>query len=82
MIPENSREKSRHDPGAGARNAIGARLPELFYSSFARRLAALVTLAILLGTAFRAGWMRVETDFPNYDTAARLAVQHKPLRNY
>jgi hypothetical protein len=82
VIPKNSREKSRHDPGTGARNAIGARLPELFYSSFARRLAALVTLAILLGTAFRAGWMRVETDFPNYDTAARLAVQHKPLRNY
>ncbi len=24
----------------------------------------------------------METDFPNYDTAARLVVQHKPLRNY
>ena len=82
MIPEKSQEKSRDGSGAGARNGLAALLPEFFYSRFAVRLAVLVTLAIVLGTAVRWGWTRVETDFPNYDTAARLAVQHKPLRNY
>ena len=82
VIPANSREQSHHQAGAGSRNGIGALLPQFLYSNFALRLAVLVTLLILLSTAFRTGWMRVETDFPNYDTAARLAVQHKPLRNY
>lgn len=81
-IPGTSQEQSDHDSGAGARNGIGALLPVFFQSNLALRLAVLLTLLILLGTAFRTGWMRVETDFPNYDTAARLAVQHKPLRNY
>lgn len=82
VIPANSQEQSHHQAGASARNRIGALLPQFLYSNFTLRLAVLVTLLILLGTAFRTGWMRVETDFPNYDTAARLAVQHKPLRNY
>ena len=82
MISENSQEQSHHDSGAGARNGIAALLPEFFYSSFALRATVLVTMAVLLGTAVRWGWTRVETDFPNYDTAARLAVQHKPLRSY
>ena len=82
VTPANSQEKSHHHAGAGARNGIEALFPVFFHSTLALRLAVLVTLLILLGTAFRTGWMRVETDFPNYDTAARLAVQHKPLRNY
>jgi hypothetical protein len=82
VTPANSQEKSHHHAGAGARNGIEALFPAFFHSTLALRLAVLVTLLILLGTAFRTGWMRVETDFPNYDTAARLAVQHKPLRNY
>jgi len=82
VIPANSQEQSHHQAGAGSRNGIGALLPQFLYSNFTLRLAVLVTLLILLGTAFRTGWMRVETDFPNYDTAARLAAQHKPLRNY
>ena len=82
VIPANSQEQSHHQAGASARNGIGALLLQFLHSNFTLRLAVLVTLLILLGTAFRTGWMRAETDFPNYDTAARLAVQHKPLRNY
>ena len=33
-------------------------------------------------TSFRKGWTRVETDFPNYYTAAVLARQHQPLERY
>ena len=82
VIPGNSQEQSHQDSGGGPRNGMAAPLREFSHSSFALRTAVLVTLLILLGTAFRAGWTRVETDFPNYDTAARLAVQHKPLRDY
>jgi hypothetical protein len=46
------------------------------------RFAALLTFLFLLITAFRAGWTRAETDFPNYYTAARLVRQHQPLHNY
>jgi Glycosyltransferase family 87 len=48
------------------------------------RLAAGYTAAFLfvvfLGTAFRTGWTRLSTDFPNYYTAAVLMRQRKPLR--
>jgi hypothetical protein len=43
---------------------------------------ALLTATIFLGTAFRAGWNRAETDFPNYYTAAVLVVKGAPLHNY
>src|ERR1700679_436000 len=33
-------------------------------------------------TSFRPGWMHVETDFPNYYTAAVLARRHEPLPRY
>ena len=46
------------------------------------RLLALSTLLFFLATAFRAGWQRLETDFPNYYTAAVLVQKHQPLRNY
>lgn len=46
------------------------------------RVLALATLVIFLATAFRAGWVRAETDFPNYYTAAVLVREHKPLENY
>jgi len=43
---------------------------------------ALVTLVIFLATAFRAGWVNAETDFPNYYTAAVLVRKHQPLEKY
>jgi Glycosyltransferase family 87/WD40-like Beta Propeller Repeat len=43
---------------------------------------ALVTFLFFMATAFRAGWQRPETDFPNYYTAARLVRTGEPLRNY
>jgi len=42
----------------------------------------LVAAAASLGTAFRAGWYRSETDFPNYYTAAVLVRKGAPLHNY
>jgi hypothetical protein len=46
------------------------------------RLLALVAFTFFLLTAFRAGWTRAETDFPNYYTAAVLVRKGEPLRNY
>ncbi len=47
-------------------------------------LAVLVTLAsvCLLATSFRRGWTQVETDFPNYYTAAVLTAHRQPLENF
>jgi hypothetical protein len=45
------------------------------------RLAAVVGLVVVLSAAFRTGWNRVSTDFPNYYTAAVAARHHDPLRN-
>ena len=73
VIPGNSQEQSHQDSGGGPRNGMAAPLREFSHSSFALRTAVLATPVILLGTAFRARWTRVETDFPHYDTAARLA---------
>jgi glycosyl transferase family 87/WD40 repeat protein len=46
------------------------------------RALALLVLAVFLATAFRKGWTRNETDFPNYYTAAVLVRQGAPLRDY
>ena len=46
------------------------------------RALALLMLAVFLATSFRKGWPRDETDFPNYYTAAVLARQGAPLRDY
>jgi Glycosyltransferase family 87/WD40-like Beta Propeller Repeat len=51
------------------------------------RRAVLGTLAVLLGGAlffgpFLQGFQRMETDFPNYYTAAKLTIQHMPLRQF
>lgn len=46
------------------------------------RVAACLTLLFFLLTAFRSGWRREETDFPNYYTAAVLVREGLPLRNY
>ena len=48
------------------------------------KIRALVLLAFtfFLATAFRAGWTRGETDFPNYYTAAVLVCKGEPLHNY
>lgn len=44
---------------------------------------SVVTIATLfLSTSFRKGWTHVETDFPNYYTAAVLARRHEPLPRY
>ncbi len=45
-------------------------------------LAGALSMAYLLLTSFRQGWSRVETDFPNYYTAAVLTLQHEPLENF
>jgi len=46
------------------------------------RLLALTSLLIFLATAFRAGFQRDETDFPNYYTAAVLVRRGEQLRNF
>jgi hypothetical protein len=46
------------------------------------RLAAACGLCLLLATSFYKGWTHVETDFPNYYTAAVLARQHQPLERF
>jgi hypothetical protein len=46
------------------------------------RCLALAASVLFLATAFRAGWNRPETDFPNYYTAAVLVRKGAPLHNY
>jgi hypothetical protein len=46
------------------------------------RLAALGTFLLFLVGPFRGGWMKAETDFPNYYTAAVLVREHQPLHKY
>ena len=48
----------------------------------AKRVAAFVALLVLLAGPFRAGWIHLETDFPNYYTAASLVRRGQPLRSY
>ncbi|HXB74621.1 MAG TPA: glycosyltransferase 87 family protein [Candidatus Acidoferrales bacterium] len=43
---------------------------------------ALAAAVIFLATAFRDGWNRAETDFPNYYTAAALVRKGARLHNY
>lgn len=45
-------------------------------------LACTLGSVLILSTAFRRGWTHVETDFPNYYTAAVLTVKHQPLRQF
>ena len=45
-------------------------------------VAVFVVATIFLATEFRRGWTRVETDFPNYYTAAVLTIARQPLRNF
>src|SRR5580692_5440753 len=51
-----------------------------------RRIAVWTAVALagtfFLATSFRQGWTRVETDFPNYYTAAVLARHHMPLPRF
>jgi hypothetical protein len=46
------------------------------------RVAALAAVVFFLCTAFRSGWQRVETDFPNYYTAAVCIRKGLPLRDF
>jgi len=50
--------------------------------STATRLAAVAAVVFFLVTAFRSGWRRAETDFPNYYTAAVLMSNGMPVREY
>ena len=51
-----------------------------------KHLALGVVCAVLAGylllTSFRRGWTHVETDFPNYYTAAVLTLHGEPLRSF
>jgi Glycosyltransferase family 87 len=68
--------------GHKSRHRIVSSLSKSLSSETIMRLAAIGTFLFLLVGPFRAGWTRAETDFPNYYTAAALARQHQPLRNY
>jgi hypothetical protein len=46
------------------------------------RWIALLALIFFLARAFRTGWTQLNTDFPNYYTAAVLVRQGQPLHNY
>ena len=46
------------------------------------RCGALAGITFVLFPAVRQGWTHVETDFPNYYTAAVLARKHAPLRKF
>jgi hypothetical protein len=48
----------------------------------AMRWLALLALIFFLARAFRTGWTQLNTDFPNYYTAAVLVRQGQPLHNY
>jgi Glycosyltransferase family 87/WD40-like Beta Propeller Repeat len=48
----------------------------------ATRWLALLALLFFLARAFRGGWTELNTDFPNYYTAAVLIRQGQPLHNY
>jgi hypothetical protein len=45
------------------------------------RVAAVAGLVVVLFAAFRAGWTRIHTDFPNYYIGAVAARRHDSLRN-
>jgi hypothetical protein len=68
--------------GSGFLHWVGVFLYEDGRFRVPLRLAALLTFAIFLGTAFIPGWTKPETDFPNYYTAAVLARQGQPLRKF
>jgi hypothetical protein len=85
---------SRHEPQSAANSGIprGLRIfvAQCGDSKFVMRSAVFLTFLLLLATAFRGGWTRQSTDFPNYYTAAVLVRQHQlqhadqrsALRNY
>jgi Glycosyltransferase family 87 len=43
------------------------------------RAVAVIGFIVVLSAAFRAGWNRISTDFPNYYTAAVAVRHHAPL---
>src|SRR5215468_7777582 len=45
------------------------------------RVAAVVGFAVVLSAAFRTGWTRISTDFPNYYMGAVAARHHDSLPN-
>jgi hypothetical protein len=81
-IAANSQAKTHHSSSSNFVYSFGPFAFEGGRFRLVTRLAALLTFLFLLVTAFRAGWTRAETDFPNYYTAARLVRQHQALHNY
>ena len=45
------------------------------------KATALIGLAVVLSAAFRAGWTRISTDFPNYYMGALAARHHDSLKD-
>ena len=66
----------------GSRHGIRRALPNGAIVKWITRLAALGAFLVLLAGPFRGGWMKAETDFPNYYTAAVLLREHQPLHKY
>jgi hypothetical protein len=59
-----------------------AALPWNSRATRATRWLALLALLFFLARPFRGGWTQLNTDFPNYYTAAVLIRQGQPLHNY
>jgi hypothetical protein len=72
------RKGDGQDTGDRPRNVLA----KFFRATSGLRWLTLVSFVFLLATAFRAGWQRAETDFPNYYTAAVIVRKREPLRNY
>jgi hypothetical protein len=70
----NRRHRSRH--------GIVSSLSNGAISLLIMRMASIGTFLVLMIGPFRGGWMKAETDFPNYYTAAVLVRQHQPLHKY
>ena len=72
------RKDDCQDTSDGPRNVLAT----FYRATSGLRWLTLVSFLFLLATAFRAGWQRAETDFPNYYTAAVMVRKREPLRNY
>jgi MFS family permease len=59
---------------------------QTYFSTSIQRVLVWVAVAlagcVFLTTSFRKGWTQVETDFPNYYTAAVLWRHHQPLQRF
>jgi Glycosyltransferase family 87 len=82
LIPPKPQDTTHLSSSSGFLRRIGTFMQPGRFSRRSKQLAGLLTFLFLLVTAFRQGWTRAETDFPNYYTAATLVRQQQPIRNY